>query len=207
MIWLIVLFTISICENVNLVKNTDPFSKITTIRGTTPSINLPPYKNESPGSTSSQSSNRLELNYPEKEFILYLSRINDGLYLVINQTIHHENSHIREDVFKHILGSDSKLHLLFDSEEVLSIRYNGERKEATDSFDSLPRIFTTSNEFRRHNRMVSITGKFQLSKNDIRLLKNKKLQLLRVEFSNSTTDREFNEENDDYLIKYLPCLE
>ena len=205
MIWLILLFTISPCEDVNLVKNTDPFTKVTTVRGTAPSINVAPFERDTPESASPRNSNRLQLNFPPKDFKLYVSRVNDDLYLAINQTIRYERSHRGENVLKPVLGANSRLQLLFDNDEVINIRYTGERNEATDSFDRSPNLHTQTNTFER--RWISIEGKFQLSQDDIQLLKNRKLKLLRVEFENSTTDRQFNQENKDYLVKYLRCLE
>ena len=198
--WIIFLFAISVCGEVSLTENTDPFTNITTVQGVAPNIDIDPVERE----VTSTGGVKIKPTYPD--FSLSIKRDNNDAFIKFRHLERFEASFSSENISKPILGANSKLSILFENGDVLIIRYRGDRIEATDSNDRERNAFAPGNS-NRDQRLVSIGGEFKLDNSDIQKLKSNKVKQLRVEFSNSTTDREFNSNNENYFVKYLPCLE
>ena len=198
--WIIFLFAISVCGEVSLTENTDPFSNITTVQGVAPNIDIDPVERE----VTPTGGLKVKPTYPD--FSLSIHREDNDVFIKFRQVERFKSSFSSENISKPILGANSKLSILFENGDVLIIRYRGDRIEATDSNDRERNAFAPGNS-NRDQRLVSIGEEFKLDNSDIQKLKSNKVKQLRVEFENSTTDREFNSNNENYFVKYLPCLE
>jgi len=199
--WLIFLFAISVCGEVSLTEDTDPFTNITTVKGFAPSIEVNPLEKE----VSSSGGLKITRSYPE--FRLRLKRQNNDAIIEITQSKRYEGGSAVGEVHKPILGSESQLLLLFEDDTTININYSGQKTVATDSNDREGNTWVSENSNSRDRRWVTIQGEFRLSNNQIQMLKSSKVKLLRVEYENLTTDREFNSNNENYFVKYLSCLE
>jgi hypothetical protein len=190
------------CKDVVINSSTDPFTKVTTISGVTPKIGTSDAKTEP--STGQNVSQFKTIDLPSgKTFQIHLSLNNDGMYL--NFYYSYPIGYYDQDPLKPIINTNSKLLLLLENDDVITLNYQGEQINVTDSRDRESTIAPGSRENR--HRFIGVNGKFYLSNEKKNILSENSVKMLRIEFQNLREDRVLDEDDQNYFKKYLKCFD